>query len=188
MDKTILGLIPEMLTGELLNNALRIAPKYDENIGKATAAERLVALEDLFCIYVPTEMSREVYTKLYLALMRSFQKKQSLVAIRQFCENQNRIRGKEYTSIIGGSDSFTIIGVSGLGKSTTVSRAAYLISPKRVVELTNGMKIIPCVQVQTPADCSVKGLLLEILRKVDELLSYLRLHQAELVEQLRNHV
>ena len=32
------------------------------------------------------------------------------------------------------------------------------------------MRIIPCVQVQTPADCSVKGLLFEILRKVDEIL------------------
>ena len=188
MDKTLLQFIPEMLTGKTLDDALRIAPEYDDSIQKAPAAERLVALQDLYRIYIPTEMSREVYTKLYLALLRSFQKKQSLSAIRQFCENQNRIRGKEYTSVIGGSDSFTIIGDSGIGKSATVSRAADLISPKRVVELPNGMKIIPCVQVQTPADCSVKGLLLEILRKVDELLSYLRLHQAELVEQLRNHV
>ena len=170
MDNTLLNFIPEMLTGEVLDDALRIAPDYNDSIRKAPAANRLVALQDLYRVYIPTEMSREVYTKLYLALLRSLQKKQSIAAIRQFSENQNRIKSKEYTSIIGGSDNFTVIGDSGIGKSATVSCVVNLISPKRVVDLPNGMRIIPCVQVQTPADCSVKGLLFEILRKVDEAL------------------
>ena len=45
-----------------------------------------------------------------------------------------------------------------------------MISGQRVIDLPNSMRIIPCVQVQTPADCSVKGLLFEVLRKVDEIL------------------
>lgn len=170
MDDLIRNYVPKMLTGSELDEALKIVPEYDSAIIKATEAERLIALQDLYGVYIPTEMSREIYAKLYLALFRSMSKKRSLAAVRQFSENQNRVRGKEFTSIIGGSDSFTIIGDSGIGKSATVSRVIDLISKQCVIDLPNGMRIIPCVQVQTPADCSVKGLLFEVLRRVDEIL------------------
>ena len=170
MDEILRSYVPPMLTGIKLDEALRIKPEYSELIRKATEAERLIALQDLYSVYIPTDMSREIYSKLYLALLRSMSKKQSLTAIRQFSENQKIIRGKEFSSIIGGSDSFTIIGDSGIGKSATVSRVIDMISGQRVINLPNSMRIIPCVQIQTPADCSVKGLLYEVLRKVDEIL------------------
>ena len=76
---------------------------------------------------------------------------------------------QEYSGIMGGSDSFTIIGASGIGKSSAISRAITLITENRVIEVENPYtKIIPCICVQCPFDSSVKGLLLEILRKVDE--------------------
>ena len=170
MDEILRSYMPPMLTGSKLDKALRIKPEYSELIRKATEAERLIALQDLYSVYIPTDMSREIYSKLYLTLLRSMSKKQSLTAIRQFSENQKIIKGKEYSSIIGGSDSFTIIGDSGIGKSATVSRVIDMISGQSVIDLPNSMRIIPCVQVQTPADCSVKGLLFEVLRKVDEIL------------------
>ena len=162
--------LPPMLAGDELDAALRVEPPYDETIRKAGEAERLQALQALYDVYVPTDMSREVYAKLYLALQRSLCKKQTLAAVRQFSENQNRMRGRAFTSVIGGSDSFTFIGDSGIGKSATVGRVTDLISAGRVIDLAGGMRVIPCVQVQTPADCSVKGLLFEILRRVDEIL------------------
>ena len=171
MSEILKSYMLPMLTGSALDEALRIKPDYSENIRKATEAERLIALQGLYNIYIPTEMSREIYSKLHLALLRSLNKKQSLTAIRQFSENQKGMRGKKFTSIIGGSDSFTIIGDSGIGKSATVSRVIDMISAQHVIELPNSMRIIPCVQVQTPADCSVKGLLFEVLRKVDETLN-----------------
>ena len=85
-----------------LDEALRIKPEYDKTIIMAMEGERLIALQDLYSVYIPTDMSREIYSKLYLALLRSMSKKQSLTAIRQFSENQKIIRGKEFSSIIGG--------------------------------------------------------------------------------------
>ena len=79
------------------------------------------------------------------------------------------IRQKSYESIIGGSDSFTIIGPSGIGKSSAVSRAINILTEVPVLNLGN-TNVIACLQVQAPADSSVKGLLLEILRKADEML------------------
>ena len=114
-------------------------------------------------------MSIDIYNKLYLALLRSLQKKYTKIAIRQQRENHKAIQEQEYDSIMGGSDSFTIIGTSGIGKSSAISRAITLITENHVIEITDPYtKIIPCITVQCPWDSSIKGLLFEILRKVDE--------------------
>lgn len=114
-------------------------------------------------------MSLEIYSKLYLALLRSLQKKSTRLAVQQKNQNFKAIMRQEYSGIMGGSDSFTIIGTSGIGKSSSISRAISLMTENCIIEVQNPYsKIIPCMCVQCPFDSSVKGLLLEILRKVDE--------------------
>lgn len=161
--------IPTMLAGTELLSALEVLPDYDESIRDLDAATRLMALSDLYKLYLPSQMSVEIYSKLYLALLRSLQKKQTSLAIQQQTQNYRAIRQQSYSGIIGGSDSFTIIGASGIGKSTAISRAISLITGNSVIEVEEPYTtIIPCLVVQCPFDSSVKGLLLEILRKVDE--------------------
>ena len=163
--------LPSMKSGNELIAALSVFPAYDDSIRFQNNAVRLMALSDLYNVYIPSQMSMEIYSKLYLALLRSIQKKQTTISVRQQYENRKAIKGQEYTGIIGGSDSFTIIGTSGIGKSSAISRAISLITEYRIIETQNPYaKIIPSVTVQCPFDSSVKGLLLEILRKVDELL------------------
>lgn len=161
--------LPEMKSGEELIEELSIFPDYNDSIRQESQTVRLMRLSDLYRLYVPSNMSTEIYAKLYLALLRSLQKKGTQVAIRQKYQNYNRIQNQEYRGILGGSDSFTIIGTSGIGKSSAISRAIELITENRVIEIEEPyVKVIPCVIVQCPFDSSVKGLLLEILRKVDE--------------------
>ena len=158
-----------MLTGKELLNALTVLPVYEPHIRKADNAARLIALSDLYRVYLPSEMSVEIYSKLYLALYHSLQKKLLPSADLQRRENFHAIQSREHNSVIGGADSFTVIGVSGIGKSTAINRALELISRNRIIELSSPFqRIIPCVVVQCPFDSSVKGLLLEILRRVDE--------------------
>lgn len=161
--------LPEMKSGNGLISALSIIPEYDETICQQNQAVRLMALSDLYQIYIPSQMSLEIYSKLYLALLRSMQKKGTQMAIKQRYENYKAIQQQSYSGILGGSDSFTIIGTSGIGKSSAISRAISLITENRIIETDKPYtKIIPCLIVQCPFDSSVKGLLLEILRKVDE--------------------
>lgn len=161
--------LPEMKSGNELIAALSIIPEYDETICQQNQAVRLTALSDLYQIYIPSQMSIEIYNKLYLALLRSMQKKGSQMAIKQRYENYKAMQQQSYSGILGGSDSFTIIGTSGIGKSSAISRAISLITKNRIIETDKPYtKIIPCLIVQCPFDSSVKGLLLEILRKVDE--------------------
>lgn len=165
----ILKLIPEMKAGDALISALSVLPAYDENIRSQNEAVRLIALSDLYRIYIPSPMTTEIYSKLYLALLRSLQKKMTKTAIIQQNQNHRAIHQQEYTGIMGGSDSFTIIGNSGIGKSSAISRSLSLLQADGIIETEKPYaKIIPCVVVQCPFDSSVKGLLLEILRKVDE--------------------
>lgn len=161
--------LPEMKSGNELISALSIIPEYDETICQKNQAVRLMALSDLYQIYIPSQMSLEIYSKLYLALLRSMQKKGTQMAIKQRYENYRAIQQQSYSGILGGSDSFTIIGTSGIGKSSAISRAISLITENRIIETDKPYtKIIPCLIVQCPFDSSVKGMLLEILRKVDE--------------------
>lgn len=161
--------LPEMKSGNELISALSIIPEYDEIICQQNQAVRLMALSELYQIYIPSQMSLEIYSKLYLALLRSMQKKGTQMAIKQRYENYKAIQQQSYSGILGGSDSFTIIGTSGIGKSSAISRAISLITENRIIETDKPYtKIIPCLIVQCPFDSSVKGLLLEILRKVDE--------------------
>lgn len=158
-----------LLAGKELKDALTTLPPYDESIRNQSQSERLLALNQIFDIYYPSPMACEIYSKLYLAFIRAFNKKASKSAIQQSYQNKNMVRGFPYQGIIGGSDSFTIIGVSGIGKSTAISKAISLITKDEVLVI-QGAKTIPFLIVQTPCDSSLKGLLLEILRTIDSTL------------------
>lgn len=165
----IIKILPPMKSGQELRSALEVLPEYDPDICLADAPIRLMALSDLYQIYVPSQMSLEIYSKLYLSLLRSLQKKGTKLAVQQRYENNKAIQQQAYSGILGGADSYTIIGVSGIGKSSAISRAISLITENRIIEINKPYcKIIPCLMVQCPFDSSVKGLLLEILRKADE--------------------
>ena len=165
----VIHILPTMKSGDDLLSSMEVLPEYDESIRSNEAPVRLMALSDLYRIYVPSQMSLEIYSKMYLALLRSLQKKGTKMAVQQRDQNHKAVLQQEYSGIMGGSDSFTIIGASGIGKSSAISRAITLITENRVIEVENPYtKIIPCICVQCPFDSSVKGLLLEILRKVDE--------------------
>lgn len=165
----VMKMLPEMKAGAALVSALSVLPDYDENIRSQNQAVRLIALSDLYRLYIPSPMTTEIYSKLYLALLRSLQKKLTKTAVIQQNENHKAIQQQAYNGIMGGSDSFTIIGNSGIGKSSAISRSISLLQTNGVIETEKPYtKIIPCVVVQCPFDSSVKGLLLEILRKVDE--------------------
>lgn len=168
MQEWMINQLPPMIMGEALQKELAILPAYHAGLMEAGRTERLLALSTVFDIYIPSEMSAEIYSKIYLAMIRALQKKEGTLAVRQRYENASQMKNREHRGIIGGSDSFSIIGVSGIGKSTAIGRALTVATGNRIIKGETGQKIIPCVICQCPHDCSVKAMLLDILRKVDE--------------------
>ena len=160
--------VPGILCGEVLKKRLAVYPEYDPCIRSADASVRLEALNDIYQVFVPTQMSVEIYTHMELAVRASLKKKSGRAAVQQRYANHCQITGGNYQGIVGGSDSFTIVGTAGIGKSASVGRAI------RIIEDTGremgASTTIPCLPVQCPFDCSSKGMLLQILRAVDEVL------------------
>ena len=160
--------LPEMLTGYELHNKLKVLPEYSSGDRDKPVSERLTLLNELYSIYVTSAMTTEIYTKLYLATLRSLGKKNTIETTQQYYQNFKAIKQQEHHGIIGGSDSFTIIGGAGIGKSAAIFRSISLIS-QGTIEIANPyVRVAPCMVVQCPFDSSVKSLLLEILRKIDE--------------------
>lgn len=164
----ILEKIPPMLMGEELEKALTCLPEYDPKICKANAGLRLMALNQLSELYIPSSMTFEIYSKIYLSMLHSLSKKQTTNAIRQGNLNHRGMQGTVCNSILGGSDSFSIIGKSGIGKSTAIAKSIELLGGMETITLNNPYRVIlPFANVQCPHDCSIKGLLLSILGQVD---------------------
>lgn len=160
--------MPKMLMGKELEEAMLSLPPYDPQICNADSATRIMALNDIAEIYIPSQMSFEIYSKIYLAMLHSLKKKQTIEAVRQGNQNHRRIQGLNYNSVLGGADSFSIIGPSGIGKSTALAKSIEISGGERIITTNSPYaQIIPCINVQCPHDCSVKGLLLEILSQVD---------------------
>lgn len=164
--------IGPMLTGKELIDQLQILPPFTPENARKSISERLLALNDIYDLYYPGSMSQEIYTKIYLALYRSLQKKETVNEVKQANINYKNFHGMSSSSVIGGVDCLAIIGDSGIGKSRTIKRIVDVITGDNCIVLTKPYrKIIPCIQVQTPFDSSVKSLLLEILRSVDQILN-----------------
>ena len=164
----LLEKIPSLLMGDELEQGLTYLPKYDPCICKADANIRLMELDRLSEIYIPSQMTYEIYSKIYLSMLHSLYKKQSIDAVRQGNLNHRGMQGAKYNSILGGSDSFSIIGKSGIGKSTAIAKSIEISGGMEIISLQNPYtNIIPCINIQCPHDCSIKGLLLSILGEVD---------------------
>lgn len=160
--------MPKMLMGKELEEAMMSLPPYDPQICNADAATRIMELGEIAYLYIPSSMSYEIYSKIYLAMLHSLKKKQTVDAVRQGNQNHRRVQGLTYNSVLGGADSFSVIGPSGIGKSTALAKSIALSGGEQIITTKNPYaKIIPCINVQCPHDCSVKGLLLEILSQVD---------------------
>lgn len=165
----IVDYLPPMLTGEELTRALTVLPNYSAVIREKDASERLLALNNIYEIYHPNQMSVEIYTKLYLALHRSLARKDTKEAVIQANNNFRQKIGISSSSVIGGSDCLTIIGNAGIGKSRTISEVLRVITGSNLIQIDKPYrKIIPVIMVQTPFDSSVKSLLLEILKETDK--------------------
>ena len=165
-------MIPSLLSGDRLIKAIAYYPEYDENVRNTEPFERLERLTDIYRVFYPFPMSVEIYSKLYLSTVYSLKKKNTKVAIQQRNETYRSMVGdRQYRGIIGGMDSLTIIGVSGIGKSSSVQTSLSLISGGQIIEAEDPfVRVIPCLQVQCPYDASPKGLLLEVLKSVDDMI------------------
>ena len=86
----LINKIPPLLTDNELINALSKCPPFDSSI-TLSKSERLIKLLDLYDLFIPTQMSVEIYNSLYFALIRSFNRKRKLYDKNQMIKNRKII-------------------------------------------------------------------------------------------------
>lgn len=158
--------IPPLLTDKELIKALSKCPHYDSNL-TLTKSERLLKLLDIYDLFIPTHMSVEIYNTLYFSLVRSLNRKATLIDNLQMLENRKIMNGASIIGGINSGDCSLIIGSSGLGKSNSISRAVDIISNNKTIEMENPYcSIIPILTVEAPS-LSIKAFFYAILKAID---------------------
>ena len=168
MENNILR--PLLFGDEILKRLQHLPQKID--VEHSSSSERLQALNDLYDLFIPhDQMSVEIYMKLHLMASRSLDKKNSLEAIKQANLNRRHLTEGTYPETLSNGTSsdasMTIIGPSGIGKSSNIGRVINLIAPDVVTIQKPYRLLIPFLLLQIPYDASSKSLFTEIAREVD---------------------
>ena len=156
------------LSGEELIQALTILPPYREDLSEVP--DRLTALIDVYKLFIPNKSALDIYNRLYMAILNSLEKKDSLLEIGLQNDNFRAIKGLKRYGVIGGLEAFRITGTAGLGKTTSVQRCSDIIADKILISNNPYREIIPILFIECVADGSFKSLLYSILQEVDRLL------------------
>ena len=163
------NMLPPLLLGDELTTAMTCLPSYDASVRSLSASERLMRLSDIYKVFIPTSMATEIYQRVYMMTAMSLRNKGSIASVRQMNANYTWSHGGEYHGIATGASSATVIGISGIGKTSCIQSSISLLG--NVIEIENPYhKVIPILMVSCPFDCSYKGLLCQILISIDEIL------------------
>jgi len=157
------------LSGDELIKALTVLPSYRE--GLTDIPDRLTALLDIYKIFIPSRSAPDIYNRLYLALLNSLEKKNTLFEVALQNDNFRAVKGLKRYGVIGGLESFRITGTAGLGKTSSVQRCSEVITDKILISSNPYREIIPILFIECVADGSFKSLLYSILQEVDRLLN-----------------
>lgn len=162
-------LLPPLLTGKELMARMTSLPEYTSDFRSLPANERLLKLTDLYRVFIPTTMAVEVYNKLYMMTSMSLKQKGGVTSVRQLNATYKWSHGGDFHGVATGATSATVIGDSGIGKTTCIQTAVGLLGD--IIEVDSPYrKVIPVLTVSCPFDASYKGLLCQILISIDETL------------------
>ena len=165
--------LPPMLSGKDLIRALAVIPPYSDSDRDRSTGERLQLLSSLYEFYQPLSMTIDLYCEIYTAMQHCYGQYSVQSEAAAFQNGYALMHGNALAASIGGGNSFSVIGVSGLGKSTALQRVLSLFP--QVIEHTSyhGQNFychqIPYLVVQTPHDASIKALILDIYLQIDSL-------------------
>lgn len=177
-DNPFLAAMPEMTSQDDFKSEIRSFPKLPFDLPSMTSEERRRALPLLSSIFVPLDYMYAIFDQLYRSIWSTYSSRTMLEEIRQA---NALFQGSVYTDYATQATTGSILGVPGVGKTSTIQRSLALLP--QVVEHTEYMgKAFFCKQVlyltvECPSDCSVKSLALNLVAALDRAIGSNYLHQ-----------
>ena len=177
-DNPFLAAMPEMLPKDEFLSAIRSTPALPHSLPQMSPEERRQNLPMLSSLFVPLDFMYSIYDQIYRAIRETYTTRTMRDEIRQI---NALFSGNETAAYSTQATSGSILGVPGIGKTSTIRRA--LATMPQVIEHTEYMghpfycKQILYLRVECPSDCSVKTLALNLVAALDRAIGSDYLHQ-----------
>ena len=152
-DNPFLAALPEILPRDEFLAAIRSTPGLPHSLPQMTPEERRQSLPLLASLFVPLHYMYAVYDQLYRAIRETYSTRTTMEEIRRINVLFNSREGIPYaTQAASGS----VLGVPGIGKTSTIRRA--LETMPQVIEHTEYMgqpfycKQVLYLRIECPSD------------------------------------
>lgn len=167
-DNPFLDAMPPMLgPGEFFQRIASLPP-LPHDLREFTSEKRRQLLPNLSSIFVPLDYMYSLYDVLYRAITTTYTTRTTLDSITQV---NGLWANQKILSYATQADSGSILGVPGIGKTSTIRRC--LSTLPQVLEHTEHQghpffcKQVLYLFVECPSDCSVKTLAYNVLAALD---------------------
>lgn len=159
--------MPEMLSWNEFKEHLISIPNIPSNTLYMEEEERKQFLMSMYKIFIPMDYMFYIYDTIYRAIALNYMTKSNLEFTRAI-NNLYFEREERYTTQ---SYSGAILGVPGIGKTSTIKRCLDFFPKVITHTFYKGKKMyenqVPSIFVQCPSDCSIKALCLNVLTEID---------------------
>lgn len=166
--------MPEMLSKDQYFKEIASLPEIPQNYTMMGNEERRALLAEIYKFFYPMDYMYYVYDTVYRAILESYESKSVTEAVSKIYSLHEDYINRQVNnlSFITQSYSGSLLGVPGIGKTSTIKKTLKLIPQVIVHRNYNGtpmyFKQITHLFVECPMDCSVKTLVLSIIAAVDE--------------------
>ena len=177
---TIECLPPRLSMTDLIKDLTKDRPEYHESDRMKSPEDRGMLTQILLRLYQPCEKDIDIYNKVERCIRWGYADRNpfspTFIQQRQHeFEAQNRGEGfVQYTQSYPTTNGFALLGISGLGKSTTLrhilSRYPQVVRHKRYNGIPFNETQIVWIHMDCPEDGSLKGLCAGFFEQIDNLL------------------
>lgn len=164
-----LAAMPEMLSHDAFMRAIRSLPPLPAGLKAMMPEERRQHLPMLSSLFVPMDYTYVLYDQLYRAISSTYSTR---TVIEEIQRTNALFRGAPFSSYATQPATGSILGVPGVGKTSSIRRALSLLP--QVIEHEQYLgkpffcKQVLYLNVECPSDCSVKTLGLNIAVAIDK--------------------
>ena len=177
---TIECLPPRLSMTDLIKDLTKDRPEHHESDRMKSPEDRGMLTQILLRLYQPCEKDIDIYNKVERCIRWGYADRNPFSPTfiqqrqREF-EAQNRNEGfVQYTQSYPTTNGFALLGISGLGKSTTLrhilSRYPQVVRHKRYNGIPFNETQIVWIHMDCPEDGSLKGLCTGFFEQIDNLL------------------
>lgn len=164
--------LPGMMSKEDLFDRIKGRPVLPADIDGLSGVERRQLIPALSSLFIPMDYMYRLYDTIYRAIEITYMTMTVMETTRQlnalFSSNTGEIPQQDYTTH---SDCGAILGVPGVGKTSTIKRCMGAMPQVIAHSLYRGKsfycKQITYLFVECPSDCSVKTLGFNIANAID---------------------